>query len=146
MADVRKVRARGVEIVGQRHAVQIVERALAVDHDPAAGVEQHGHGQRVGERHADRRVRLAGRVRLLDLLDRDQQILATLLDRGRGAVDEPELVLEHGVTRHVARVHDVVEYDEPALSVLTRLREEAEVGIHRIRCRKIPDHAVLVDL
>jgi hypothetical protein len=43
-------------------------------------------------------------------------------------------------------VHDVVEYDEPALSVLTRLREEAEVGIHRIRCRKIPDHAVLVDL
>ena len=55
-------------------------------------------------------------------------------------------MFEHIVTRHVARVHDVVEDDEPALICLARAREETEIRSERIRCGVVADRAVTVDL
>ena len=83
---------------------------------PRRGIEQHRDRERVRERHADRRRGGPGRIRLVDLLDRDQQVLAaSSWIVARRAVREPDLVARHDVARHVAGVHDVVEDDEPAL-------------------------------
>jgi hypothetical protein len=43
-------------------------------------------------------------------------------------------------------VHDIVKDNEPSIGILARLREEAEVGAHRIGRRVIPDRTVLVHL
>ena len=146
MTHVAQHGAGRVQVVGQHDAVQVVGGAAVVDDDVGGRREQHRHRQAIGERHADRRRRLAGRCLLVDLLDRDQVVLAALLDRGRGAVDEPDPVLVHRVTGHLARVHDVVEDDQPAPVGLPGLGVEAEVGAERVRRGVVADDAVAVDL
>ena len=90
VAHVAEARTRGVEVVRDRDAVQVVRRPVGVDDGARGRVEQDRDRQPVGERDADGRCGLARRILLVDLLDRDQEVLAALLDRARRAVGEPD--------------------------------------------------------
>ncbi len=146
VAHIAEVRAGGVEVVRDRDGVQVVRRPAGVDDGARPRIDQDRDRQRVGEGDADGGRGLARRILLVDFLDRDQEVLAALLDRAGRAVDEPDRVPKNVVARHLARVHDVVEDDQPPIGVLARLREEAEVGGQRVGCRKVPDRAVTVDI
>src|SRR5215207_8397279 len=51
-----------------------------------------------------------------------------------------------GVARHLARVHHVVEDDQPSLVVLSRIRKETEVSAQRVGCGEVPYRAAPVDI
>ncbi len=144
VAQVGEIGTRGgeVEVVRDRDAVQVVQRPLEVDDRAGRRIEQDGDDQPPGERDADGGHGRARRVLLVDLLDRDQDVLAALIERAGRAVDEPELVLVTGVARHVAREHDVVEDDQqpPEGAV------EAEVAGHRVGRGVVLDPAIAVDV
>ena len=115
---------------------------MEVDDRAGGRVEQDRDRQLPGEGDTDCDEGRAWRIRLLDLLDGYQQVLAALLEGARRAVDEPELVLVNGVARHVAQVDDVVEDDQhPPDSA-----GEADVAGQRVGRRKIPDRAIAVDI
>ena len=69
MVDVIEICPRGVEVVRENDAVEVVQGALAVDDCARSGVVQDRTRERVRERHAYRGCRLARRVFFLDLLD-----------------------------------------------------------------------------
>jgi hypothetical protein len=144
VAHIGEVHARGVEVVGDGDAVQVVLGSREVDDRARERVEQDRDRQRVGEWHTDRRGRLSGRILLVDLLDRDEQVLAVLVDSARRAVHEPDVVAMRRVARHLAGVHDVVEDHEPAFVGVPGDVLEAEVGAHPAGV--VADRAVARDL
>jgi hypothetical protein len=146
MAQIGEIYSRRVEVVRDDDAVQVVERTTCVDDAARRRVEQDRDREAVGEGHSDGGRGLARGVALVDLLDGDQKVLAALLDRGRGAVGEPDPVPGNGVARHLTGVHDVVEDDEPSFVGLAGLCQEAEIGGQRVGGWKVPDRAVPVDL
>src|SRR5574342_163704 len=92
MAHIAEIRARRVEIVRDRNAVQVVHRSVGVDDGSGCRVPQDWDCQRVGERDTDSGGGLACRILLVDLLDRYQQVLAVRMDAARRAVGEPDMV------------------------------------------------------
>jgi hypothetical protein len=143
VAQVGEVHTRRVQVVGDGDPVQVVRGAREVDHGAGERVEQDRDRQVVGEGDADRRGRLSGRVLLVDLLDRDERVLAALVDAGDRPVHEPDLVVVDRVARHLPGVVDVVEDHQPFLAVLTARIVEAEVRRHPARV--VLDRAVRVD-
>src|SRR5690606_8053378 len=87
VADVSEVYAGIVEIIPDREAVQVVRGAGEIDDRAGGRVEQHRDDKPVSEGRAGDYRGLARRVLLLDLLDRDQQVLAVRLDLAGRAVD-----------------------------------------------------------
>ena len=146
MAQIGEIHARRVEIVPYRDTVQVVERATGVDDGARTRIEQDRLRERVGEWHANGGRARARGILLVDLLYGEQEVLTALLNGGRRAVGEPDLVTRDAVTRHLAGVHDVVEDDEPSLVILAGLCQKAEVGVQRIGGREVPDRAVPIDL
>ncbi len=146
VAHIAEIRARGVEVVPDRDVVQIVRRPIGVDDDARCGVVQDRDRQLVCEGNTDGCRGPARRILLVDFLDRYEEVLAVRMDAARRAVREPDLVALNGVARHLARVHDVIEDDQPALVGLAWLCQEADVAAQRVGRGKVPDRAVAVDL
>ena len=69
-----------------------------------------------------------------------------MLNRRGRAINEPNDVIEDSGARHLTRMDDIVEDEEPALRILARLCEEAEIRVDRVGCRVVSDRAVLIDL
>ena len=150
VAHIGELRGRFVQVVDDGDAVQLVERALVTDDRARDRIPHHRHLVRIGEWHADRGRGLAGRVLLVDLLDRDEQVLALRLEIGRDrAVREPEPVVVDMVVvaRHLAGEVDVVEDDQVRLRIrVSRIGVEIDVGVERVGLRVVLDPAVLVDI
>ena len=80
VAHVSEVGTRRVEIVRDKDAVQVVERATEVDDGARGRVKQDRDRERVGEGHTDGSRGLARGVLLVDLFDGYQQVLTALLN------------------------------------------------------------------
>src|SRR5688572_9254526 len=120
MTHIAETHAGGIKVIRDRDAVQSVHRPAGVDNGSSKRVEQDRYSQLVRKRHTNRGSGLTHRIPLVDLLNRDKEVLAVLVNAGRRAVGEPDLVPLDGIARHLAGVDNVIEDDEPALVVLAR--------------------------
>src|SRR5262245_24709334 len=80
LAHKGEIHSRGVEVVPNRDAVQVIRRPVGVADRARCRVEQDRDRQLIGEWDADGGRGLAGRILFVDFLDGYQEVLTARLE------------------------------------------------------------------